>query len=719
MNIKDDEYYWFDSGNGITHARLDRREFLKLSGGGIIVLFTAGESLAVQQRRRGSGYPDDFNAYLKVGEDGRISCFTGKIEMGQGIMTSFSQMLADELDVSLDSVDIVLGDTSLCPYDSGTFGSRSTKYFGPPLRQAAAEARAVLLLLASEKLKIPAEKLTVKNGSISVKDNSRINVSFAELTQGKKIERHLQVKPPIKHHSKHTISGLATDRLDGRPKVTGEARFAGDICLPGLLHARILRPPSHGSKLKSVDTSKAEKVEGVKIIRDGDIIAALHKHWDVADRAVSLIEAEFLPSGSKLDNSSIFEHLKSKATGGQVVVENGSLDTGKQLSQKQFQATYLNHYVAHAPSEPHTAVAHVEGEKVTVWASTQSPFRAQREVAQALELPQANVRVITPFVGCGFGGKNQGYQVTEAARLSKLSGKPVQVAWSRKEEFFYDTFRPAAVIDIKSGVNDSDKIVFWDYNNMFAGSRSSEPVYAIPHHRVLSIGNWGGGGSGQSVHPFGTGAWRGPGSNTNVFAIESHIDLMAAGVGLDPLTFRMKNLTDDRMKKVLAAAADKFGHKFQKAPSGKGYGLACTNYLGTYLATIAEVEASRTTGEIRVKRLVCAQDTGEVINPEGIHMQIEGCLTMGLGYCLTEEIQFRDGRVLDENFDTYQIPRFSWLPKIETVIVDNPELAPQGCGEPSITSMGAVIANAVFDAIGVRMFTLPMTPTRVKEMAKE
>jgi len=440
----------------------------------------------------------------------------------------------------------------------------------------------------------------------------------------------------------------------------------------------------------------------------------------VADEALGLIKARFEEPEVKVDNSNIFQHLKESASDGNVVAEAGNLGEGKSLSNQAFEAEYYNHYVAHAPTENHTAVVKIEGDKATVWASTQAPFRAQGEVARVLDFPSQNVRVITPFVGCGFGGKNQGQQIVEAARLAKLSGKPVQVAWSRKEEFFYDTFRPAAVIQIRSGLNSSNQIVLWEYHNYFAGSRSSEPFYSIPHHRVLSYGGWGGRGSAGSVHPFGVGAWRGPGSNTNVFAIESQIDIMAEAAGMDPLEFRLHNLTDERMKRVLRAAAEKFGHSFSKAPSGKGYGIACTDYLGTYLATMAEIKVNKRTGEVRVERVVCAQDTGEVINPEGVRMQIEGCIVMGLGYCFTEEIRFRGGRILDENFDTYEIPRFSWLPKIETVLVDNPELAPQGCGEPAITSMGGVIANAVYDALGVRLFVLPMTPARIKEaLAKE
>lgn len=700
--IKEDEF-------GL-NASLDRREFLKLMGGGIFIFFSAEETLELAAQRRGRGYPEDFNAYLRVGEDGRVTCFSGKIEMGQGIHTSLAQMLAEELDVSLDSVDMIMGDTALCPYDSGTFGSRSTKYFGPPLRQAAAEARAVLIELAAEKLNSPKAELNAKNGVVYAKNNPNKKITYAELTQGKIIERHLEKKPPIKHHSKHFISGKPIDRRDSKDKVTGKAKFAGDIRPSGMVHARLLRPPAHGAKFKSVDFAQAQKIPGAQIIQDNDMVAVLHRNFDVAEKALGMIKAEFDPAPSELDNATIFEHIRAEAPEGEVVTEAGNLDDGKSLASKTFAAAYFNHYVAHAPSETHTAVANIEGDKATIWASTQSPFRAQREVAQTLGVPPENVRVFTPFVGCGFGGKNQGNQVIEAARLAKLSGKPVQVAWSRKEEFFYDTFRPAAIIDIRAGLNKSNQIVYWKYDNFCAGSRSSHVFYNIPHYQVLARGGWSG-----SVHPFGTGAWRGPGSNTNVFAIESHIDLMAADAKLDPVEFRMKNLTDKRMQRVIAAAAEKFGHTFSPAPSGKGYGMACTDYLGTYLATMAEIEVDEKTGEVQVLHIVCAQDTGEVINPEGVRLQIEGCLTMGMGYCLTEEIRFKNGQILDENFDTYEIPRFSWVPRIETVLVDNPEMAPQGCGEPAITSMGAVIANAVFDAVGVRLFTLPMTPVRIKE----
>ncbi len=709
--MKNENIELYESEEKIEPTQLDRRDFLKLSGGGLFVLFSLKDLFSLQQRRR-RGYPEDFNAYLKIGEDGRVDCFCPKIEMGQGVYTSLAQMLAEELDVSLHSVDMIVGDTDFCPYDSGTFGSRSTKYFGPPMRQAAAEARGVLLQMAAEHLHRPLSNLKVIDGVISDKTNPAKKISYGELTKGKKIERYLSTKPPIKHYTKHTISGKSTDRMDGKEKVTGEAKFAIDIRLPGMLFARILRPPAHGATLKNVDATEANKIPGIQIIQDNGLVAVLHKHRDIADSALKKIKAEYEIPEFNVDNTNIFEHLKNSASEGNVDSESGDVNEGKKLATKNIEKSYFNHYVAHAPSENHTAAAVIEGDKATVWASTQAPFRAQGDAARAIGFPTEKVRVITPYVVCGFGGKNSGRQVGEAARLAQLTGKPVQVAWSRKEEFFYDTFRPAAVIDIQSGLNDTNEIVYWEYHNYYAGNRSSQPFYDIPHYKITSYGGWGGGGN--SPHPFGTGAWRGPGSNTNVFAMESHIDIMASECGMDPLSFRMKNLKDKRMLRVLTAAAEKFGESFSKAPSGKGYGIACTDYLGTYVATMAQVQVNEGTGEIRVERIVCAQDTGEVINPLGVRMQIEGCLIMGLGYCLTEEINFHGGQVKDENFDTYEIPRFSWQPKIETVLVDNPEMPPQGCGEPAITTMGAVIANAVFDAAGIRMQLLPMTPSRIK-----
>jgi len=712
--MREDQYLELDFTDRPSDFQMNRREFLKIAGGGIFLFFTIGDLSVFAQQSR--GLPTDFNAFIKIGEDGRVSCYTGKIEMGQGVFTSLAQMLADELDVSLDAVDMVMGDTDLCPWDMGTFGSMTTRFFGPPLRAAGAEARRVLMELASEHLKAPVENLVTENGVVFDNRNKQNRVSYAELAKGKKIERHV-ASVATKKPSEFKIMSKPVLRRDAQEKVTGEAKYAGDIQLPGMLYAKILRPPAHGAKLIDVDLSEAKQVKDVQIIKEGDFVAVLHKYPDVAEIALLKIKAKFDKPESDIDDKNIFDHLLKVAPEGKVVAKDGDLQAGENGSKTVFEETYFNDYVSHSLIEPHTAVVKIEGNKATVWASTQTPFGAKEEVAKELGFPSQNVRVITPFVGGGFGGKTRNLQVVEAARLAKLSGKPVQVAWSRKEEFFYDSFRPAAVVKIRSGITDKGSISFWDYHVYFAGERGSQQFYNIPNHSTIAHNASRVGASGS--HPFATGPWRAPANNTNTFARESQIDIMAANAGVDPLEFRMQHLSDKKMQGVLKAAAEKFGWKPAKAPSGRGYGIACGMDTGTYVATIAEVEVDKTTGKVKVKRVVCAQDMGLAINPEGAAIQIEGCITMGLGYALKEHIHFKDGEIFDLNFDTYEIPRFSWLPEIETVIIDDKNSDPQGGGEPAIITMGGVLANAIYDAIGVRLFQLPMTPDRIMEAMKK
>ena len=693
---------------------LDRREFLKLVGGGIVICFTVPHSLATQEgeRRRGGGQqlPEDFNAFLRIGEDGRVTGFTGKVELGQGVITSLAQMLADELDVSLDSVGMVMGDTDLCPWDRGTFGSMTTRFFGPPFRAAAAEAKAVLVELAAEKLGVAKDRLKTKDGVVYEAAGQK-KVSYAELAKGKKILRHVK-GAAVETAADFTIVGKPTLRRDSVDKVTGRARFSGDLKQPGLLCARILRPPAHGAKLVSVDTSGAREIDGVQVVQEGDLIAVLHPQADTAEKALGRIKAKFDQPKPYADDKTIFEHLVKVAPQGETVAEAGNLAEGQSVARFVVEETYLNSYVSHAPMEPHTALAKMEGNKLTIWASTQTPFPLKDAAASLLGLPVENVRVITPFVGGGFGGKSNIQQALEAARLAKLTGKPIQVAWTRAEEFFYDTFRPAAVVKIKAGVSDSGLISFWDYGVYFAGARGSEQFYNITHHRTMAYGSGWTGVPGS--HPFATGPWRAPGNNTNTYARESHIDALAAKAGIDAVEFRLKNLKDERMRRVLQAVAEKFGWSPAKAPSGRGYGVACGTDVGTYVAHMAEVEVDKNTGNVRVKRVVCAQEMGLCVNPEGARLQMEGCITMGLGYALTEEIRFTGGDIHDSNFDTYTIPHFSWVPEIETVILDAKNSTAQGGGEPAVICMGAVIANAVFDATGARLLQLPMTPERIK-----
>jgi CO/xanthine dehydrogenase Mo-binding subunit len=671
---------------------------------GLFLFFHAEAEAAPLVAPRPAEYPQDFNAYLRIGADGRVGCFVGKVELGQGSMTALAMLVAEELELHPDQVDMLMGDTDLCPWASSTGGSLTMWQFTPVLRGAAAEARAVLLELAGEHLHAPVAALELGDGAVRVKAQPARRVGFGELVQGKRIERHLRGIRP-KPLASCTLIGKSAARKDARPKVTGAARYAGDLRLPGTLHACVVRPPAHGLTLKSLDSSGAERLPGVRVVRDGALVAVLHEQPDQARRALELIHAEWAGSEPEPDSASIYRHLQEKGPAPSEASRKGNLQAAEAKAAAIVEGEYHYAYVGHATLEPHTSVAQWQEGRMTVWASTQAPFRIRTSIAEALGLPEKQVRVITPYVGGGFGGKLVGPEAIEAARLARLvPGRPVQLAWGREEDFFLDTFRPAAVMKVRSGLDANGYVSFWDYQVFGLSEHEAEFTYDFPVTRYRAA---------PGVHPFQTGAWRGPGSNTNTFGRECHLDRTAAKAGIDPLTFRLRHANDGRLIRLLEQVAAQFGDRMAPAPSGRGVGLACGAWRGTLVATMAQVAVDKATGRITVERVVEAVDMGLVINPDGARQQIEGAVTMGLGYSLAEEVRFQGGRILDRNFDTYQIPRFSWLPRIEVVLVDNPDLPSQGLGEPPVVTIGAALANAVFDAIGVRMDQLPMTPERV------
>ncbi len=704
----------------MTHGPgIDRRTFFRLAGGGIVVLVGLGADAAAAQDAARL-YPEDFNAYLVIGADGRVTVFSGKIEMGQGAMTAQAQLAAEELAVDLASIEMVLGDTDRCPWDMGTFGSLTVRMFGPVLRAAAAQARLTLTALAADRLGVAPERLRAESGRVFVVGESPArSIGYGELSRGARIARVVDAKAVLQAARDFRVIGRSPLRLDAHAKVTGAARYAADLRLPGMRYARLLRAPAHGAKLLRLDSSEAERLAGVTLVRRDDLVAVLHADPEAAAHACDLLHAEWqLPDlGTPLDPERIFSHLRTHWGEPKVVVERGDASAARAGAAKSFEVEYRKGYVAHAPIEPHAALAQVADGRATVWASTQTPFPLRDQLVQVLGLPAQRVRVITPYVGGGFGGKSANGQAIEAARLAQITGTPVQVAWTRAEEFFFDTFDPAAVVTIASGLDAAGRIAFWDSTVYAAGDRGAAVAYAIADARVRAAGRpgYGQAAAGAALHPFATGAWRAPGANMNIFAIESQIDTMAAAAAVDPLEFRLRHLADPRLKRVLQAAAAAFGWKPATAPSGRGLGIACSIDAGTCVATIAEIAVDRERGRIAVQRLVCAQDMGIVVNPEGAKMQIEGGLTMGLGYTLSEELRFRGGEILDRNFDPYRIAQFRDLPRIDTLLVKNDDLAPQGGGEPAITTTGAVVANALFDAIGVRLTRLPLTPERVRQ----
>jgi len=696
---------------------MDRRDFMKKIGGGIIIAFAVSDMSLLGACSAEVDDKGGVNAYLKIGEDGRVTLFTGKIEMGQGPITSLPMMLADELDVSLESVDIIMGDTELCPYDQGTYGSLSTRKYGQAMRAAAAEAKAILLKMAAAELstnnmQVDPSQLQVMDGIVSLKTDNTSNISYAELTQGKEILETVSGKPEMKKASEMKVMGNSRLHVDAELKTTGKAQYSGDLHLPGMLYARIVRPPSLGAKLLSIDTSAAEAIEGVEIVEAGDLVAVIHESQDIADVAITKIRTEWEEESVEVNHESIFDHLVKMGTEKRELKSKGNLDSGRENASQTFSSEFRDPYLAHSPIENHTATAVFEDEKLKIWASCQTPYPTQEDVAEALGISKDNVRMMQIFTGGGFGGKIYNPQATEVALLAQKTKKPIQLTWSRQEEFMYDRLRPAATIKIESAIKEDGRISMWDYQLFAGGRRGAATFYDIPNHRT----DQNNAPRGTMVHPFHTGAWRAPSNNTNTFARESQMEIMAAAAGKDALEFRLEHLeNDEKMASVLKAGAEKFGWTAAKGPSGRGYGIACGIDAGTYVAVFVEIDVDKANGHVQVKRAVVSQNMGLVVNPQGAIIQAEGCVIMGLGYTFSEEIEFESRKMLTRNFDSYELPRFSWTPEIEVVLIDAQDDPPQGGGEPAIICMGGAVANAIFDATGARLYQQPMTPSRVLE----
>ncbi len=701
---KIDELYFSDVNKPVF---FDRRKFLKTLGKGIIVIFSIGKLSLLQGWGQTSADEEelDFNAYIRVKEDGRVDCYIGKIEMGQGIITSLAQVVAEELEISLASVDMIMGDTELCPYDAGTWGSLTTRFADPVLRAAAAEAREILLKLASEKLGEPIENLSTSNGIISSNTHETNSVSYAALTKGKRIVQILKNKPEIKKAKDFTIIGKPIISTDAIAKVTGKALYSGDIKLPGMVYATVVRPDIFGSKKISVNASQLSEFEGAELIEDGDLVAVVHLDPEVADKAARKVKVIWDAPIAKADSESIFKYLEDTIKESKVFEKEGSLDTGKRASKTIIEAEYYDGYKAHAAMETHSATCYFESGKLTMWASTQTPFGTREELAKTFDMPLENVHIKQIFLGGGFGGKIYNEQAIEAAKIAKLCGKPVQLVWSRREEFMYDKFRPAALMKLVSGVDGNGKLNLWEFDIYCAGTRGTSLFYDIPNNRTRIFND-------NAVHPFGTGAWRAPGNNSTTFARESHIDVTAHAVGIDALEFRLNNLKNKDMAATLQLAAETFGWD-RKKEDGHGYGIALGEDAGTCVAIIAEVHVDKNTGVVTPIKMICAQDMGQIVNPHGAKVQTEGGLTMGLGYALYEDIEFNGGKIKARNFNSYTITKFSVTPKIECVFMDKMDSKPQGGGEPAIICVGGAIANAVFDACGARINRMPVTPERI------
>jgi nicotinate dehydrogenase subunit B len=696
------------------HFELARRDFFKVMGGGILIVLALEEGLAQQEsgggRGRGSGrqLPQDIGAWLHIGEDGVVTVYTGKAEVGQDIRTSLTQVVAEELRAPLTSIRMVMGDTDLTPFDAGTFGSRTTPTMSPQLRKVAAVARELLTDLAAERLKVDRSSLVAADGKVT-HPPTRQSFTFGQLSQGQKLTKTMSESAPITPPDRWQIAGKAVPKVNGREIVTGKHQYTSDMKRPGMLYGKVLRPAAFGSTLASLDIREAESLSGVTVVRDGDFVGVCASGEPMASRAVAAIRAEW-KTGPQPSGRDLFDYLKKnpvEAQGfeGRSNYTRGSIGEGLASAHQKFERTYTVAYIAHAPLEPRAAVAEWNEGKLTVWTGTQRPFGVRSELAAAFRIPEDRIRVIVPDTGSGYGGKHTGEAALEAARLAKGAGKPVKLVWTREEEFTWAYFRPAGVIEITSAVSKDGTILAWEFHNYNSGSSAIRPLYEIPHQRIEFH---------SARSPLRQGSYRALAATANHFAREVHIDELAQSLKIDPLEFRLKNLKDERLRAVLDAAAKAFGWGKTKGSPDRGWGIAGGFEKGGYVANCAEVAADRSTGKVKVVRVVTAFECGGIINPDGLKNQVEGAVVQGLGGALFEAIEFEDGKILNPRFSRYRVPRFGDVPILQTVLVERRDLPSAGAGEAPIVGLAPAISNAIFDATGNRLRALPMMPNGLK-----
>ena len=692
---------------------LDRREFFQFLGAGVLVVSVLKPAVVAQEsgggrQRHGEALPKEIDAWLHLGETGKVTVYTGKVEVGQNIRTSLTQAVSEELHVPMERVELVMGDTQLTPFDMGTFGSRTTPTMNPQLRKVAAAARDALVALAAAQWKTNAQHLVAEDGKVKDLQSNR-SVEYAALTKGQQLTQTIPAEDPLVPAANWKVAGQSAAKVDGRDFVTGRHRYPSDQKLPDMWYGRVLRPAAFGAKLVSLATTKAEQM-GVTVVHDGDFVGVAAPSSDLAAAAVAAIHAEW-KSEPQPSNRELFDYLRKHTTTGHDPsgdgdrYETGEVDSALASADHKLQQTYTVSYIAHVPLEPRAALAKWDGDQLTVWTGTQRPFGVRGQLGEAFRIPEDHVRVLMPDTGSAYGGKHTGETAIEAARLARAAKHPVKLVWTREEEFSWAYFRPAGVIDVTSGVRGDGTIVAWDFHNYNSGSAGIRSYYHIPHQRAV-------------FHPVDSplrqGSYRALAATANHFARESHMDELAHAVKMDALEFRLKNLNDERLRAVFEAGAKKFGWGKAKT-AGQGFGMGGGYEKLGYIATFAEVTVDRKLGEVKVARVVSAFECGAIVNPDGLRNQIEGSNVQGLGGALFEAIQFENGKILNGWMSQYRVPRFSDVPPVlETVLLDRTDLPSVGAGECPMVGLAPAIGNAIFDATGVRLRSLPMVPDGLK-----
>jgi nicotinate dehydrogenase subunit B len=690
-----------------------------------------------------SNWLDD---WVAVEPDGSITAFSGKVELGTGVRTALTQIVAEELDVPLERIRMVMGDTARTPDEGYTAGSMTISGSGTALRLAAAEARQVMLEMAAEQLDVDPNDLVIQAGVITVAHDRERSVTYAELMGGKPFNLQLKGKTLPKSPTTYRIVGTSTPREDLPRKVTGQPSFIQDVQLPGMLHARLVRPPSPAAKLIGMDENSVKDIPGlIKVVQRGNFIGVVAEREEQATQAAQQLRVQWQETTAYPRMQELYTTLRGQPTKDSLLVEQGNFEEAFASAAKQIHATYYQPYHAHASIGPSCAVAEVNGDQVTVWASTPGPYPLSGALAQLLDLSAENVHLIHVEGAGSYGQNGSDDAAADAVILAQAVGRPVRVQWTRKDEFVWEPKSPAMVMEVYGGLNAQGNVVAWDYHVWspshvararlagqlvtaqllsgqpapqsrfsFGAERNAPTNYSFPVQRV-------------TVHYvpdsfLRASSFRSLGGSENTFANESFIDELATAAGVDPVEYRLRYLADPREQAVLNAAAEKAGwvprspHSIRQAEVGEGRGVAFARYENdqAIVACIAEVQVELATGVVRVRRVVVAHDCGLIINPDGVKNQIEGNVIQSLSRALKEEVQFDERRITSVDWQTYPILKFSEVPEVETVLINRPDQPAVGAGEPSTVTTAAAVANAIFDATGLRLRQIPFTPKRVR-----
>ena len=680
---------------------LTRRSFVKILGAGLLITVTPLPALGQQRRGgRGEGRGLSVAARVHIGKDGAITVMTGKVEGGQGARAELTQAAAEELRVPVSRIQLVMGDTALTPDDGITAGSRTTPSTVPAVRQGAAAARDLLVQLACQRWNVDRGAVEVREGKVLHAAGQR-ELTYADLAasedQAKAFQQAIPGNVAVTPVKEWKVLGTSVPRPNRRDLVTGAHRYPSDIVRPGMLYGKVLRPPSYGAKLTAVDLAPAKAMKGVVVLQDGSFVGVAAPTALAAEQALAAVAraASWEPAPHP-SSQEVFDYLKQHARGG--VPKNPFADEVA-AAAKALHQTYHVAYVQHAPLEPRAAVAEWEGGKLTVWTGSQNPFGCHSEIARALGVANDRVRVIVPDFGSGFGGKHQADPGIEAARLAQAAGKPVRVRWTRQEEFTWAYFRPAAVIDIEASLDAKGMLTSWHYVNINSGGAAIDTPYRAGKARSQFV---------PSESPMRQGSYRALAATANNFAREAFMDELAAAAGRDPLEFRLAHLDNPRLRAVLETAAKRFDWtgRVRKKDPAVGVGLACGTEKGSYVAACVEIAIQR--GVISVRRVAEVFECGAVLNPDNLLAQVQGCILMGLGPALREEMRFEKGRVLNASFAGCPVPRFQDVPELDIHLLDRPDLASVGGGETPIVAVAPAIAGAVFHATGQRIRQMPI-----------